>query len=390
MQSTTQNLTLKSTADATKTMRNSGIELLKVFGIFLIVVSHVLQTINLNVDIYYQGSILSLSLVTTDMQHLVLSILQYSGSIGNTIFFISSAWFLLDSEKFSGKKWISMLLEVWSISAIILVITALLRPELIDKKSLIQSLLPTTLSNNWYITCYLLFYPIHTALNRIIRSMSQSELLRSTSALLILYVGFNFVKGGLFFYSNLVLWIAIYFAVAYIKFYLKNFAENKKANLILFLSGIICNVGLILLTNFLGLKIEFLSDKLLRWCTNGNPFIIISVIALFNLARTAQFKSSFINRLSKLSLLIYIIHDNIIIRKYFRPYIIERVLENCGSDSVLLWVLLLSIGIFTVSAVLSFLYDISLKKLVNKCSLALYHLCQKIWGRFENATMRLH
>lgn len=50
-----------------------------------------------------------------------------------------------------------------------------------------------------------------------------------------------------------------------------------------------------------------------------NPFLLAMSIAMFNIARNIHFKNRFINYISKLSLLIYIIHENIILEHILDP-----------------------------------------------------------------------
>ena len=67
--------------------RNSSIELLKVVGIILIVISHVVQTLHSNNDyVLANDYILDISMATRNIQQLILTILRYSGALGNSIF----------------------------------------------------------------------------------------------------------------------------------------------------------------------------------------------------------------------------------------------------------------------------------------------------------------
>jgi hypothetical protein len=67
--------------------RESGIELLKIVGMFLIVISHVTGTLSYyNQYITYHDYNIDLNVATMDFQQLILSILNYSGAIGNNIF----------------------------------------------------------------------------------------------------------------------------------------------------------------------------------------------------------------------------------------------------------------------------------------------------------------
>lgn len=258
----------------------------------------------------------------------------------------------------------------------------------IDIKTVAKSLMPNTFAANWYVTCYLLFYPIHTILNSVIHKMGQVRLFRAASALGILYIGFDFIKGSLFFPSSLILWVAVYFIVAYIKIYLKGMASDVKINAALLCLGILGHLGIILATNFLGLRVAFFSDKLLHWANNCNPFILLAVMALFHLARNARFKSKFINGISSLSLLIYVIHENIIFRTYARPYLVNYVYEKYGYSHVLLWMLLLSVLIFVGTALLSQLYVLTLRRFVEKLSETVGSKCWLIWLRLENVVMK--
>ena len=181
--------------------------------------------------------------------------------------------------------------------------------------------MPTTFASNWYITCYLLFYPVHVFLNLIVKKLNKYQLLRLAGAMFILYCGINFVKGTLFFCSNLVLWITFYFVIAYMKLYMSEFANSKKANIIMLIICVACYAGIILVINFLGLRISFFQNKLFYFRLNCNPFMLMIAIALFNIMRRLTFKSKVINYISSLSLLIYIIHENINLRNFLRPSI---------------------------------------------------------------------
>ncbi len=169
---------------AGKLGRNSGIESLKIIAIFLIVISHVVQTLRSEkIYISYSDYVVDVSIATTNVQTFILALFSYFGEWGNTIFFVCSAWFLLRSSKYNKRKWFFMLFEIWVVSIIILVVTFFIRHGDVSSKLIIRSILPTTFSNNWYLTCYLLFYPIHPYLNSIIQRSDKRHLFRISGAL---------------------------------------------------------------------------------------------------------------------------------------------------------------------------------------------------------------
>ena len=370
--------------------RESAIELLKIIAVLLIIIRHVIQTLFYeNSFISYHEYVLDLSFATTKIQMLVLSVLAYCGAWGNDIFFICSAWFFLQSKKVNKKKWVFILIEIWTISTIILLFTYFMWGG-ISNKLIIKCILPTIFGNNWYMTCYLLFYPIHPILNGIIERMSKQELFRISIVMFVLYFGFDFIKGDLFYPSQIILWIAIYFIIAYIKCYLKVFIDNINLNVIVLILGISGNVGLIFLTNYLGLHFSFFEDKLLHWCKDSNPFLLIVSIAILNIARNIHFENCFINYVSKLSMLIYIIHENLILRTYFRPYLVNYIYQNYGYSKILIYVPILVMVIFIFSAVCAAAYKCTLQKIVYKLSGKIYIIFSKIFLFIESCFMKFN
>ena len=364
--------------------RDSGIELLKIFAIFVIVINHTVQSLtNEAYNIPNNGFVIDISRATTNIQCILLQIFRHFGVLGNSVFFICSAWFLLKSKNWNKKKWLFMVIEIWVVSIVIFIITYIILHGNISIGIIISSLFPTTFGNNWYMTCYLLFYPIHPILNSIVNMMNQRQLFRSTLVMVFLYVFMNFINCSWFFSSAIILWITIYFAIAYMQKYLMSFVDNIRENIILFIIGVIGFIGIILITDICGLYSQVLSDKVMRWVNNCNPFLLAMSIAMFNIARNIHFKNRFINYISKLSLLIYIRHENIILRTYFRPAMWNYVYKRFGYSDVIQWVFIISFIIFIFGILCSILYVLTLQRFVNKVSGKLYEVVRIKYLLFE-------
>ena len=380
--------------------RNSSIEVLKIFSILLIVINHVVQTLGTegNQYISFSDYFINLSKVTDNYQYLLISMLRYSGNLGNTVFFVCSAWFLLNVTNANKKKVFIMLADIWVISVICLVVVSICQGTF--RGSLIlQSLFPTTFSNNWYLTCYVLFFIIHPFLNMVIEKMSQRQLFRTAfwGVLLYIIIPFStritnhlFKASASFFSSQLVFWIVLYFVIAYIKKYAPNFTGNRLYNLLLIVFGFIGNYGIIILTNIIGLKYYALLNTALQiWNQYYNPFLIMMVIGAFNVANNFHFESKIINYISSLSLYIYIIHENIMLRWFYRPAMWQYIYTNYGYAHILRWVFILVVIIFAFGLISSILYKQSVHKAVVRCCERLYPKISNIWMRFENkATAR--
>lgn len=353
-------------------IRNSSVELLKLFAIVIIVLSHVIQTLRTypQVDFF-----LPIGYATHDIKLLALSILQYCGSFGNTIFLLCSIYFLSGSKAIKKEKFIQLILDVWVISVLIFCsVYFCSNIEIKDKGLIIKQFFPISFSNNWFITCYLILYAIHPALNSIINYLDRNTFKWILGFLSILYIGINFILPEKLFYSSIIIvWVVIYLIFGYIKKYIPNYSSNSKINLALIIIGILGNIFLIILTNFLGLHTSLFShsDSLIRWNSPSNPFILIASFGLVNIATEIKTYNRSINCLASLSLFIYIIHENEILRTYTRPLIWEYVYQSFGYQHIFMWVLIITFAILFISIALSFLYKYTIRRLTSYFTKAL-------------------
>ena len=351
--------TVFTTAQQPK-MRQSGVELLKIFGILLVVLSHVVQTLESN----YEGFSYALDFYSPTLNPtlLTLAVLRYSGNLGNTIFFICSAWFLTNSKRTTFQKILRIIGDVWVISMLWL-LTAWLTKTPLNEKQLLLSFFPIIKNSNWYITSYLVFCFIYPFLNFIIKRCDKKKHLFLALASFSLYITpnflFNFPP-----YINWVLWSAIYLVISYFKLYRDDFCKAKKGNLILLLVGVLGNLILIFVSNAVGLKYPDSHASALMWATRSNVFMLAFCFALLNLFGQMRFRSKFINYISSLSLLVYVIHENIIFRRLYRPHIWQWIHDFLGYDCVLVWTVLFVIILFVLSCLIATVYKFTLQKIV--------------------------
>lgn len=376
---------------ASKQARSSGIELLKILAIFIIVISHVTQTLtSVNTDVPWTDYMIDISKASANGVNMALLVLRTFGIFGNSIFFISSAWFLLNNDRVKAKKELKLFLDVWTISVLICGVVLLVRHGSISGKLLVKQFFPTLVANNWYMTCYLLFYPIHGILNKSIRAMSQRELLLAATALGTLYILVDYVVGQVLFPSMLILWITIYVIVAYAKLYMRDLIDNNKVNVLLVLVGILGNAGVIIATDLAGMKIGFLQTKVMYWANNCSPFLLMAAFGLFNIFRNIDFSNRVINYISKMSLFIYVIHENMLLRTYYRPMLWHEVYNRFGYSHVLVWLLILAVEVFAFGLIMSILYEKTIERTVEKATDGLLPLLRKLYAKYEMLVMQLH
>lgn len=105
--------------------------------------------------------------------------------------------------------------------------------------------------------------------------------------------------------------------------------------------------------------------------SNVNPFFILIAVALFNLANIYRFNNKIINYISSMSLLIYVIHENLLVQKYIRFELFAYIKSTYSYNHLISWVLLYAAINFIAGLLISILYSSSFKKFV-------HFICDKI------------
>lgn len=380
-----------------KLERQSGVELLKILAIMIIVLCHTTQSLgDPSTEYAYLGYVLNQQVATRSIQHIVLTLFRYLGTLGNDIFFVCSAWFLCgDEKKSSSKKILQMVLDCWVISIVYLLIFLTVGGSLpfeinISKKDIIRSIFPTIFSNNWYIVCYMIFYAISPWLNLIISKMTKKELLHTDIIMGALYYGIAYICMDAFFVNNLIRFIVMFFLVSYIKLYMNETFANIRVNYVLLIIGIGGTIGVAVSINYLGLWITRLGSGLLRWVNMSNPFLLMIAISSFYIFRKMEFRNYTINKAARLSLLVYLIHENLLVRSYFRPLIFYYIYIRFGYDYILIWDLLLFICTFIYSVLVSLAYSSSLQVVTNHMSKYFYTVIKFYENKFVNWFLRFN
>lgn len=370
-----------------KKERESGIELYKVIAIFLIVLSHVIQTLtepNYVLGIG-EGTFINIATATRDLDVLLLALFRICGALGNNMFFICSAWFLVNRKKMSLKKVIHMVLDVWIINMIVFwgLHAIGIQFQISDT---VRTFFPTTFANNWYITCYLLFYLIHPFLNRMLEQLNISEHFALTSFLFMIYFIIPVLpleEINLFFANELVIFLATYVIVSFIKTYKNEWTENLKLNKGILFVSIVSYVVLILSVDYLGLRTNYFLNRLVRWNMNNSLFMFLIAFSSFNMMKKKKFINRTINYFSSLSLLVYIFHENLAFRRYFRPVIEFSILRRFGIEHAFICAVFMAVSLAILSFIISAIYKIFFTKIVSKLSSIISQNILTLWKKYE-------
>ena len=315
-----------------KTKRNSSIELMKVIAIMMIILSHSMPDGDGSLGV----SFIDIDTVTTNCQLLLAGLFKNMGQIGNDMFLVASCWFLVDSKQAKRSKVAGFLADSWFCSILMLVVFLMLGYSF-SIKYIFKQFFPATFNNCWFLTCFVLFYMIHPLLHAALESMDQKTLLRFNVVFFILYNCIGFLMGNtMFYFSELIGFCGFYFLVGYLKKYAADTFMKKSFSLAVLFAGIVLWILSFAATDFLGFKVSMLSDQLMRWDTIMNPCFVLIGVGAFGLAHSGSFYSKAINYISSLSLIIYMLHANIIIRQYGRWDLFAWIKSNFGYDRLIL------------------------------------------------------
>ena len=348
--------------------RQSGIELLRIFAMFLIIISHSLPIYG-STDL---PSFINLNNTPSSANQFFPILFEHFGPLGNCIFIICSAWFLVDNDNIKGEKIRHILFDCFTISFIFLCIY-LFTDYNIEFDVIIKQLLPTSFGNNWFIGCYLLMYALHPLLNLIINNIGQRAHLVLLMVSLFIYCIIYFVLHTFKdFYSSLLFFCIIYFLVAYIKKYLKLIQNNNKTVWIILLSSTLIFVMSLIALCILGNNITFLKDKMMYWDSIRNPFLLIVALSLFMIFKNMKFSSHYVNAISSLSLLIYVIHDNMLLKTFTKQDLWFWIYTNFSYDLLPIWIIIIAMIQAVASLILATIYKFTIKQLVDKISEVLF------------------
>ncbi len=383
MKSHIQNSDFKIENDNSKIQRNSAVELLKIIAMFLIVISHVAQTLGSpHPELSYPAECFFDSMHTArDFQHFLILVFRYFGAFGNNLFFICSAWFLCGSRKNRTQRIFQILADVWLLSVLSLSV-AFAAGLKVPLKEIVKLLFPTSFCLNWYTTCYICFLFVLPLLNIIIENLSRTNLLKVATVFLVVYCGFNSISARFFYYNDLMFFITVYFFVSYCKKYLYELTENVKLNMALFVISIVLLSVLIFVNNLLGFKIGFFEHNALHWARNNNPLLILAAFSLFNLFRSRVFYSRLINYVSSLTLFIYLIHEGYLLRTYFRPWVWFRLHERFGYSDMAALALVFALTLFIAATFAAAFYKETFARFTKKIGKTVYLLIRRIFYRF--------
>lgn len=289
-----------------KKIRNSNLELLRIFSMLFIVAHHF--------GVHGGFNLIEKSFA---LNKFIIQIISSGGKFGVNLFVLITGYFLING-KFNLKKLIKLIMETWFYSVIILLIFIIFPLGLdVGIKNIIKSFLPVTYSSYWFITTYILLYLFVPFINFFISKISQKQYLKLIF-LLVVFCSFvpTFAQTTLAF-SELSYFLLLYLIGGYFRLYPNKYAEKVNFN---FLYGIIFYLLIcisIIAFDILGEKYQIFSRGATYFTGQKSFPLLISSMGIFLGFKNLNIKNTkTINIISSTTLGIYLIHDNFLVREF--------------------------------------------------------------------------
>ena len=315
-----------------KMERNAGIDLMRIVGMYAIIIDHIL--IHGKLLIRYKHYKQLHLLLTFCFWH-VDSFALISGIVGyktnNNYCNIMYLWFYV---------------LFYSLS--IFIIFIILAPQLTNNYKIILLFFPVTNKTYWYFTEYFHMYLFIPIINKGINHLNQNQLKMALVSLFFINIilkdiinpKVEFLNSG---YS--LLWLLIlYITGAYFGKFLMNFRKRTLffylINLIIFIgSSLLCYYNQILIKN----KV-FLFNNLFKLRFNSIAMIIqvFSLLLIILNINFNQILRKIICFFGPLTFGVYLIHDNRLVRGYFISKIFKNSSRNLQITSLILLILIKS------------------------------------------------
>ena len=336
-----------------KKQRNSNIELMKIIAMVLIVFAHQMN------EYHYSGVGGTIDFwgapPSENPAFLFISAVGGHGLFADVIFIACSAFFLLESNRISIKKIFFLMATEVFVMCTSLSVKAIVGDS-ISTEQILEAIFPTFVQVNWFVGYYIVFYLLHPFFNYVVKKLDKKGLAIVTAILVIqcniIMFGMGDRPGELG--AKFLCFIAIYFAVAFYKYYGGKLWESKKFNVIMLVVSLVAYIEFRIAINYIGLKVDYVAERTAGYTHINNPIILVFTLAAINLATRKPRYNKVVNYFSGLSLVLYLIHKNILFPSHvdFLGYFFDTY----GAQHFVGGMISLALIVLGISIVLSVLY----------------------------------
>ncbi len=284
--------------------RKSNIELLRIFAMVLIILHH-----------YALHGGLS-SIDGFGVNKYIGTICLIGGKLAVNLFVLISGYFLIESE-FKFKKVLKLIIQVYCYSIAFFIGYVVLK-GMPTGEIIKLTVFPFTSKAYWFMFPYLCVYILSPFINKLIKSISQKQLLKLIGILIFLFSGLGFLISDLGLMNNLSWFVLIYLIGAYIRLYDFNaFSKNtiKWFSIIGYIVFIILSCGITYMSQYNSSIFRFVN----KISSMNSIIVLVEAILIFIVFKDLEIKNNkFINILGKSSIGVYLLHDSIFRSEFWK------------------------------------------------------------------------
>lgn len=341
-----------------KPARNSAIELLRIVAMLIIIAFHGHMHSWLDkLDLQQVPEVVTNNMYNVNI--LFSYFVGWGGDLGNTIFILITGYFMIN-RKVNYPKLILLLVTMLFYSWIIFIMVYVFMPQIyvtFTSKEILKGIAPILFGENWFVSCYIIFFCFVPYLNGFLKSLDKNKYLLLLLMVFVFFVLLPIVKIKTYFNSAEIISFAFVYAIGgYIRLYFKdkinNEYHNKYRNIcLLILLLTLISISTLEIIGIVTNKVVFIKQS--QYFVK--LFSIPLAVAMFlSCATMKPFFNRYVNIVAGTVLGVYLIHENIFLRRIIWDYILPNV-DYIMSNWYVLFYIVKIVSIFIVGSVIDLL-----------------------------------
>ncbi len=345
---------------------NSGINLFKLFSMFMIAQLHILK----------MGGIIGATEGTAAYYHAFF--MQNAAFCAVNCYALASGYLML-GKKIRLSRIAGLWLEVFFYSVVISAIMMIVYRDLFSARNIVYAVTPIISNQYWYMTSYFMMYLFVPMMNMFADAANKKVFTATIVVILVLTTGSLMIKQDGFRLNDgySPIWLMIMYLVgAYMKKFNVGAKMKKWLALLLYVISSLCSFILCVFSKKL-LKIMLGND--ISYLSYTSPFVVLSAIFLFIFFSKLKFgkkTEKLINYITPAALGVYLIHTHpLVFNKLMKD--IAMPLVNHGTAAMIFGSVAMALAVFIICIVIDLL-RIQLFRLIKTDV-----LCKKLDSAFE-------
>lgn len=324
--------------------RNTGINLFKLFSMFMIALLHVLG----------MGGITGAAAGTSSYYPVYL--MQNAAFCAVNCYALVSGYLML-GKKIKPSRITELWFEVFFYSVSISAIMMIVYRDLFSARNIVYAVTPIISNQYWYMTSYFMMYLFVPMMNKFADAANKKVFTATIVVILVLTTGSLMIKQDGFRLNDgySPIWLMIMYLVgAYMKKFNVGAKMKKWLALLLYVISSLCSFILCVFSKKL-LKIMLGND--ISYLSYTSPFVVLSAIFLFIFFSKLKFgkkTEKLINYITPAALGVYLIHTHpLVFNKLMKD--IAMPLVNHGTAAMIFGSIAMALAVFIICIVIDLL-----------------------------------